>query len=205
MNAQLISVVLYNTLGLVALWGVALRWRAYKVEKLRQEIFNLRGELFDFARTGGISFEDGSYARLRLLLNSMIRFAHELSFIRLAATLALQRWRPLEGVSFIEELRAAPLGSSARVKMEQIHDRLTNLVMVHVFTTSVAAWLSLPVYLVYTSIRHGLPARKTDDADAHPMRQIIVERRLQSHLQLMESQAIETRELELRKHEAAVC
>jgi hypothetical protein len=206
-NAQQITVVLYNTLGFVALWGVALRWRAYKVDKLRQEIFNLRGELFDFARAGGVSFSNSSYGRLRVVLNSMIRFAHELSFVRLAATLALEHWRPIltTGPSFADELRADSLGTEARLKMETIHNRLMKLVMIHVLTTSVAAWPGLALYFVYTLVRHGLPERRTSDPDVHTVRHIVLEYRLQSHLQLMERQAVETRELELRKQEAAVC
>jgi hypothetical protein len=206
-NTPQVAVILYNTLGLVALWGVALRWRAYKVEKLRQEIFNLRGELFDFARAGGVTFTNRSYDRLRMLLNSMIRFAHELSFVRLAVTLALEHWRPIltTGPSFVDELRADSLDRNARLKMEQIHNRLMSLVMIHILTTSVTAWPSLPLYFVYTLLKHGLPERRTNDPEMHSVRQIVLENRLQSHLQLMERQAIETRELELRKHEAAVC
>lgn len=208
MNAQQITVILYNTLGLVALWGVALRWRAYKVDKLRQEIFNLRGELFDFARVGGVSFSNRSYARLRLLLNSMIRFAHELSFVRLAATLALEHRRPMLTIepSFADQLRADTLDEDARIRMEEIHNRLTKLVRIHILTTSVAAWPGLALYLVYTLVRHGLPERRTNNPDIHTVRHIVLEYRLQSHLQLMERQAVETRELELQEQrEAPVC
>jgi hypothetical protein len=206
-NAQQITVVLYNTLGLVTLWGVALRWRAYKVEKLRQEIFNLRGELFDFARAGGVSFSNPSYARLRMILNSMIRFAHELSFVRLATTLVLEHWRPILTTtpSFVDQLRADNLDEDARLKMEKIHDRLMKLVTIHILTTSVAAWPGLGLYLAYTLLRHGLPERRTCDPEMKTVRHIVLENRLQSHLQLMERQAVETRELEIRKHEAAVC
>src|SRR4030081_1087469 len=93
-NAQQIATVLYNTASFFALWFVLRCWRDYKTDKLRQDIFNLRAELFDFAKEGGVAFNDPSYILFRSLLNSMIRFAHEISFVRLATTLLLERFRP---------------------------------------------------------------------------------------------------------------
>lgn len=70
--------------GVVLIWATFyLSIRAYLVDQLRQELFAIRDDLFDFAADGGISFEDRTYRRLRQDLNSLIRFAHKVSMFRL--------------------------------------------------------------------------------------------------------------------------
>src|SRR4051812_38765572 len=105
-SAQQIATVLYSVMGLAALWFVAASWCAYKTEKLRQDIFHLRADLFDYAATGAVSFHNPSYHRLRTILNSMIRFAHEVSFIRVLVSMVLEKFRPVmrELPNFVEHL-----------------------------------------------------------------------------------------------------
>jgi hypothetical protein len=197
-NAQQIATVMYNAAGLCALWILLRCWRDYKTDKLRQDIFNLRAELFDFARGGGLPFNDRSYVLFRLLLNSMIRFAHEISFVRLATTLVLERFRPTLtlGPSFMDELEAASLSDSARCKLTGLHSKLLKLVAVQILTTSLAAFPVLFFYVVYMVVTEELPARR---------RAKVVEASIREHMQLIEQQAMETRELELQQQEAAAC
>lgn len=68
---------------LIILW----RWffytyRDYRVDLLRQRLFKIRDELFMKAEQGEISFDDNAYGMARTTLNGMIRFAHEVSFLR---------------------------------------------------------------------------------------------------------------------------
>jgi len=56
--------------------------RAYYLDALRQKLFALRDELFDFAADDGINFSDQAYLELRQDLNSLIRFAHKISMFR---------------------------------------------------------------------------------------------------------------------------
>jgi hypothetical protein len=47
------------------------------IEAMRQEMFCLRDEWFDFAANKNISFDDEVYKGFRELVNSMIRYAHK--------------------------------------------------------------------------------------------------------------------------------
>ena len=68
--------------GIVTLWFGPLRW--ITVDWSRNAMFEARDELFDEAAAGRLSFDDPNYRRVRDSINSLIRYAHTLSFVRLA-------------------------------------------------------------------------------------------------------------------------
>jgi hypothetical protein len=43
------------------------------LDRFRQDVFGLRDELWDFAASGQISFDDPAYRLLRQLMNGFIR------------------------------------------------------------------------------------------------------------------------------------
>jgi hypothetical protein len=199
-NAGQIATLLYSTGGLVALWVVAVCWCGYKTDKLRQDVFHLRAELFDYAASGAVSFSDASYIRLRTILNSMIRLAHEVSFIRVVVTVILERFRPMirELPNFMETLEAdSCISYEAREKLKSIHIRLVKLVFWKIVTTSLVALPVLVVVFLSDVLRHGLP--KKPMVKPLPTEQILLDRRLNYHIQLIEQQAIETRESKLQQ------
>lgn len=67
-------------------------WRRACQERYRQKLFEVRDELFDFARQGGIPFTNPAYVALRSHINGMIRFSHRISVTRLATFILLQRY-----------------------------------------------------------------------------------------------------------------
>jgi hypothetical protein len=75
--------ILYVIANLVAIAaGFALfyyGYRSYRVDLLRQKLFVLRDQLFDYAATGAVAFEEPAYITTRRMLNGMIRFAHRVS------------------------------------------------------------------------------------------------------------------------------
>lgn len=89
---------------------VLLLYNKYRVDLLRQELFEIRDALFDEAVAGRISFDSHAYQATRFLLNGMLRFAHELSLARFVVALSILRWRKLEvgGESFDIALNASP-------------------------------------------------------------------------------------------------
>ena len=66
--------------------------RKYRVDALRHKLFVVRGELFDYALSSGLAFDDPAYVRLRSSINSMLRFAHKVSFARFLVLSAAFRW-----------------------------------------------------------------------------------------------------------------
>jgi hypothetical protein len=60
-------------------------WHEHRIDTYRQRLFGVRDDLFDFAASGGIKFDDPAYTTLRDLSNGLIRFAHRLTFTRVWA------------------------------------------------------------------------------------------------------------------------
>ena len=57
-------------------------YQSYRVDKLRQDLFSLRDDLFDEALDGHIAFDDKGYQVTRQLINGLVRFAHELTIVQ---------------------------------------------------------------------------------------------------------------------------
>src|ERR1051326_8611895 len=78
-----LGVAVQSVIGLFLLWVlVFVCWRAYRADKLRDELFELRNDLFDRATEGRISFQEPAYQILRNTMNGLIRGAEHFSFAR---------------------------------------------------------------------------------------------------------------------------
>lgn len=89
---ELSSVISIAALVLIMLFP----YNGFRIDRLRQQLFTVRDELFDEARAGHISFTDPAYKATRTVLNGMIRFAHRLSISRLFLYIATKPPAPLE-------------------------------------------------------------------------------------------------------------
>ncbi|MEM6470822.1 MAG: hypothetical protein AAF802_14780 [Planctomycetota bacterium] len=65
---------------------VAFLWRDYRVDRLRQNLFAIRDELFDLADANELSFNDPAYGLLRSRINSSIQFAYRVNLLNLLFT-----------------------------------------------------------------------------------------------------------------------
>lgn len=72
------------SLALVGLWKL---YCQYQIDRLRQDLFAIRDKFFAQAAEGRIGFGTAAYRTTRLTLNGMIRFAHELGFLRLIVSI----------------------------------------------------------------------------------------------------------------------
>jgi hypothetical protein len=196
-----IATVLYTGAGLVALWLTLGCYRSATTDKFRQNLFALRAELFDYARGDAVRFDNGSYLRLRNLLNSMIRFAHSVSFVRLAVAIVWENFSPVlrDIPSFPAQMENdGGLSEEARKKLADIHERMFRLTFTQILSTSVAALPVLVVYVAYQVLRDGISVWK------HPPEKILDHHRLNEHIQLIEQQAVETRDEQMRERLATV-
>lgn len=74
------TTVIATGLSLAGLWVLAFwLYRDYRVDVFRQNMFDVRDELFDFARDGGIAFDHPAYRGLRSVCNGYIRFGHQVA------------------------------------------------------------------------------------------------------------------------------
>ena len=113
-------------------------YNSYRVDKLREYLFELRDELFDEALRGNISYESQAYRATRSVLNGMIRFSHQISFSRLIAARVLIK-QYLTNDDFTRAMSASP--SDDRVLCSSYLNRANELVILHV--------LSSPLVLIF--------------------------------------------------------
>ncbi len=66
--------------------------RKYHVALTRQKLFVIRANLFNAALEGKLKFDDPAYELVRQALNGMIRFTHNLSFLRWFAIVIVNRY-----------------------------------------------------------------------------------------------------------------
>ena len=64
-------------------WLYFIEYRTYRVDHTRQRLFKVRDDLFKKAEEGIVPFDSRAYGIARTTLNGMIRFAHDLSFLRI--------------------------------------------------------------------------------------------------------------------------
>lgn len=71
---------LASLLSLAILW-FQLFWayNDFRVDQFRQQMFELRDQMFDDARNGLVSFDDEAYGIIRITMNGMVRYAHLIS------------------------------------------------------------------------------------------------------------------------------
>jgi hypothetical protein len=87
----------------------------------RQEIFELRDELFDYAAAGNIRFGDPAYRLLRQSMNGYIRYAHKLTFFRLCMiTIERKTFGVEEKTTWHDEWQNA----LANIKDSEVRERL---------------------------------------------------------------------------------
>lgn len=76
----MIYTVVVGGLAFAGLWVLAFWfYRDYRVDAFREDVFRIRGDLFDFAAAGGIDFAHPAYSLLRDMCNGYIRFAHRMT------------------------------------------------------------------------------------------------------------------------------
>ena len=84
MNIMQLAAVLQSLLCLTLLMPLLLRlWAGARLDSFRQEMFIVRDDLFDYAASGEIGFNDPAYRLLRQLMNGFIRYGHQLTFFRI--------------------------------------------------------------------------------------------------------------------------
>jgi hypothetical protein len=72
-------IAIESLVSLGILLGLMNLYNAYRVDRLRDDLFAVRDRLFDEARAGRISFDSPAYRSVRAMCNGLIRFGHTTS------------------------------------------------------------------------------------------------------------------------------
>jgi len=157
-----VSAALHVTLGLTLVWILLFRlFRDYRIDALRDRLFALRDELFDYAADGNVAFVDPAYTKLRGLINSLIRYAHRLTFTRFFMGVLFMSLHdeacdrePLE--AWYRAVDALPASSQGELK--RIHSEMLVLVVRHLVTGSPVMLAGLSMFSIW-AILNGLAKR----------------------------------------------
>jgi hypothetical protein len=137
----------------VLLFGL---WPAQRIDIFRQQMFAIRDELFDFAASGKIVFDDPAYQLLRHLMNGFIRYAHNITPIRTTASVI--RWklfsRPATEhwtVSWNHAIENVQ-DENVKKKLQEFHSRVTMLVVGQLVLSPGLLFVALPIFITFALI-----------------------------------------------------
>lgn len=132
--------------------------RKCRVDALRHQLFVVRGELFDYALSNGLAFDDPAYVMLRSSINSMLRFAHRVSFARFLVLSAALRWFSCtEMIRDHERQWQEALGrvgdAEHRRKIVELHEQVSLAVSRHTAIGSILRILPLANVTCFSRLR----------------------------------------------------
>lgn len=112
-------------------------YRDYRIDRLRDDIFALRDEMFDYAMSNGI-VDDPAYRRVRQAFNGMLRFCHKISFFRLSMAIALDKiWKDRPKPTPVNQvIDESSLSREHKEKLKAYHIQMFILVILYISDTS---------------------------------------------------------------------
>jgi hypothetical protein len=160
MDTSAVLTIIGSTLSLAGLWWVAFSlYPQYRVDALRQGMFELRDKMFDASADGLIEFDHPAYGLLRKTMNGFIRFGHRLSMTSVVGIVVFGPG-PTEGEgSFDQKWNRAmqDLPEQTQARMNEFRQRMIYLVARHLVVSSPLLMLTVIVPLVTGAIlRHWM-------------------------------------------------
>jgi hypothetical protein len=150
-DAQFVAA--FSLIVSLALLLVIWRWLSgYRADHLRDQLFALRDEMFLYAFDQGIA-NTVAHENLRLLMNSLIRYAHRVSLGRLLLLDLSRRMfkikpsTPKLHVEWVKAVAALPPDEAQR--MRTFHDTAMFLLMKHMISGSPFLWCAVGVVVAH--------------------------------------------------------
>lgn len=122
-------------------WLYEVEYKRYRLDKFRDNLFQIRGALFDAAARGEIPLDHPTYLILRTNINGVIRFSHDLSFFRFL----LMRF---EVKSEAGQVRAESYKRKMRLSMATLSDAQRSLII----STNKELHKAVMLYIAYNSL-----------------------------------------------------
>jgi hypothetical protein len=144
-------------------------YSGYRADNLRDHLFTLRDEMFLYALDHGIA-ETPAHENLRLMMNSLIRYAHRVSLARLMLleisrrVFKLKPSLPAMYIEWVEAVKALPPNEEER--MREFHSKAMLLIMTHTITGSPLLWPAFPLVVLHDVISKSTRAFKDDTVSA---------------------------------------
>jgi hypothetical protein len=152
--AHVLQTCFVAIIGITALFKILPMLR---LDCFRQNMFTVRDELFDYAASGNISFDDPAYVLLRRQMNGMIRYGHQLTVFRVLVTW-LMRSVSGENRTFLwhdswEEALRNLKSDEVREQLRNFHNRSATVAAKHLLSGSVIMWCALIVIALCLFVR----------------------------------------------------
>jgi hypothetical protein len=142
-----------SLLGILGLWVVVFYlWPDYRNDAFRDDIFNLRDEMFLYAAQGNISFDHPAYTRLRSRMNALLRHGNSLTLTRLLILHATCKDAKSEWFS-AWETAMKELPEKTRMELEAFALRTTIFVLQHLIYNSFLRYLLVRPFMYFIKIR----------------------------------------------------
>ena len=159
-----IANALHLGVGLFAIWFLYfVCWREHRVDAFRQHMFSLRDDLFDYALSGGIAFNDPAYTTLRNVSNGLIRYAHQLNVSRV---LAILMFGNLPETNRMEEWKrdVETRPKEVRDKLLGTHSEIGKALFWHIVPWSPLAWVCVVLRIKFVRRPQEISAVLEEDA-----------------------------------------
>lgn len=179
--------------GLVLLWVLYFwGWRPYRIDRVRHDLFELRNELFLYAASGEISYENDAYRLLRRRIEALVRFAHTMSLTRVILIGIQHQRAPMPAIEAQQKAWGAalePLPQSARNKLQDIQNRVYLRILLQMVTGNllllVISVICAPVFYVKSRLQ------------SEPKQNQALRVAKELRVELIEEQAVLAQQLEL--------
>jgi hypothetical protein len=156
MQTQQLVTILESCVNLALILVLILKlWPSYRLDVFRQRMFAVRDDLFAYAASGKIGFDDPAYRLLRQAMNGFLRYGHNLTFYRLCITLISwnierpkAKWSQAWAVA-LEGIQDAQV----RKDLQEFHVRAMELVANRVILGSPILWVALGICVMVLLIR----------------------------------------------------
>ena len=155
------SIIIFTTLIVVVAW----LWPNVRLDSFRQNMFAIRDELFDYAASSRIGFNDPAYRLLRQSMNGFIRYGHRISFFQITMT---KLTRKMVGHNIVygwtEKWQAAlksVTNDEVRKELERFHERSSLLVFERIVLGSPVLLGLLLVCLIILLFHVGLHSARS--------------------------------------------
>jgi len=159
-DVRVVIIILQSVISLTYLL-IALCWvlPLTRLDDFREHTFAIRAELFDYADSGKIKFDDPAYRLLRQSMNGFIRYAHQLSFFRVC--MAILIWKAvgepeLEWTTKWKKALASVKDENVRRDLIAFHDKASSLAAERLVLGSPILIILLILCLIFVVFRAGL-------------------------------------------------
>jgi hypothetical protein len=147
MESALSERAVFTCVSLFGLWLLHnVCFKDYRLDALRQRLFNLRGELFDYAASGAVPFDHPAYGLLRTRINRLIRFAHRFTGIQLLLLVLDSAQAPMPDSDPLHAWQRSldtVEDEEVRLRLKRLNNAMLTTLVWHMVTGSIVLMASL--------------------------------------------------------------